>query len=56
VNALLTSDEKPGQSSQARHPLNKNPRSATTSNRFNHDQQTVQAKITRFCSVLLGIY
>jgi len=27
-----------------------------TSNSFNHDQKTTQAKITRFCSSLLGAY
>jgi len=51
----LTPDEKPGQSSQARQPPSKNPRSVVTSNRFDHDPKTVQAKITRFCSGLLTV-
>jgi hypothetical protein len=54
VSGLLRSDERPGQSSQAGQPPSKNPRSAVTSNSFNRDQKTVQAKITRFCSSLLS--
>jgi hypothetical protein len=53
-SVLLTSIVRPDQSSKAWHPPNKNPRSAATGNSFNHDPKAVQAKITRFFSVLLG--
>jgi hypothetical protein len=35
--------------------MSKNPRSAVTKNRFNHDQKAVQTEITPFCSGLLTI-
>jgi len=53
LSVLLTPVERPSPSSQARHPSDKNPRSAGTGNRFNHDQKTVQTKNIRFFSGLL---
>ncbi|MGA9779754.1 MAG: hypothetical protein WBS33_15945, partial [Verrucomicrobiia bacterium] len=44
-----------GRSSRAGKRRGKNPCSAVSHNRFNHDPKTVQAKITPFCSVLLAL-
>jgi hypothetical protein len=54
VSALQRHDEGLGQSSQVGHPRNNNSHSAATGNRFNHDQETVRAQITLFCSSLLS--
>ena len=54
VSALQRHDEGLGQSNQDGHPPINTRHSAAAGHRFNHDQNTVRAQITLFCSSLLG--